>query len=432
MKKIFNFKNARRINLWVIFYLVVYIILVIKLVTIQQIGNGILFATYSIAVSFYILSRFSLAYFYKPSVPESDLTYEPTISFAVPSKNEGENIRETILKIANTNYPKNKFDIIAINDGSDDNTLDEMLRAKKIVENKNYIDGNVSVKVIDWKINRGKREGMAESVRQSDKDIVIFIDSDSFIDPEAARELVKYFIYDEVAAVAGHAYVANAQTNFLTKMQAVRYFVAFKAYKAAEALFGAVTCCSGCCSAYRRSYMNEVMNEWLNQKFLGVQCTYGDDRSLTNYLLRKGYKTLFSNEAIAYTFVPDTLNKFIKQQFRWKKSWVRESLIAGTFMWKRNPIMSISFYLGIILPLLAPIIVIRALVWYPYTTGNAPFYYLFGLLLMAIVYGLYYYIYTLDKKWVYGVVFAAFYTIILIWQLPWAILNLRDARWGTR
>ena len=357
------------------------------------------------------------------------MIYEPTISFAVPSKNEGENIRETILKIADTNYPKHKFDVIAINDGSDDNTLDEMLIAKTMVEARG---GGTSVKVIDWTINKGKREGMAECVRQSDKDIVIFVDSDSFIDPQAARELVKYFIHDEVAAVAGHAYVANADENALTKMQAVRYFVAFKAYKAAEALFGTVTCCSGCCSAYRRSYMSEVMEEWLAQKFLGVQCTYGDDRSLTNYLLKKGYKTLFSNEAIAYTFVPDTLQKFMKQQFRWKKSWVRESLIAGSIMWKKNPIMSISFYLGVILPILAPVIVIRALVWYPYSTGNWPLYYLIGLVLMAVVYGLYYYIYTRDRKWVYGVVFAAFYTIILIWQLPWAILNLRDARWGTR
>lgn len=432
MNKITKYNNSRQINLWVIFYLVIYVILVIKLVTIQQLGNGIFFATYSVAVSFYILSRFGLAYFYKPSVLDSDIAYEPTISFAVPSKNEGENIRETILKIASTNYPKNKFDIIAINDGSDDNTLAEMLIAKEIIEKENGAVSGVSVKVIDWAINKGKREGMAECVRQSDKDIVIFVDSDSFIDPEAAHELVKYFIHDDVAAVAGHAYVANADKNFLTKMQAVRYFVAFKAYKAAEALFGTVTCCSGCCSAYRRSYMNDVMNEWLSQKFLGVQCTYGDDRSLTNYLLKNGYKALFSSEAIAYTFVPDTLKKFMKQQFRWKKSWVRESLIAGTFMWRKNPIMSISFYLGVILPILAPVIVIRALVWYPFSTGNWPLYYLIGLVLMAVVYGLYYYIYTKDKKWVYGVLFATFYTIVLIWQLPWAILNLRDARWGTR
>jgi len=273
---------------------------------------------------------------------------------------------------------------------------------------------------------------MAECVRQSENEIIVFIDSDSFVKPDTAKELVKYFTDLRVAAVAGHGYVANANVNFLTKMQDVRYFVAFKAYKSAEAIFGSVTCCSGCCSAYRRNYVLKILDKWLNQKFLGVQCTYGDDRSLTNFLLQKGYKTLFAPEAAAYTFVPDTFRKFLKQQLRWKKSWIRESLRAGTFMFKKNPIMMVSFYLGVILPLLAPVIVVRALLWYPYVTGKAPWFYLLGLLLMAVVYGLYYYIFTRDKKWVYGVLFATVYTLILIWQLPWAILNLRDPKWGTR
>src|SRR3989344_3232695 len=422
-----SYFRKRKINLWMLFFLLVYIVLVIKLITIQKIDNNILFGTYSILVSAYILSRFGLAYFYEHEESSFDKNYEPTISFAVPSKNEGENIRETILRIAKTDYPKNKFDIIAINDGSTDNTLAEMLMAKRIAA-KN----GINVMVVDWEKNKGKREGMAECIRKSKKDILIFIDSDSFVEKDTARELVKYFIDDRIAAVAGHAYVANAEKNMLTKMQAVRYYVAFKAYKSAEALFGTVTCCSGCCSAYRRKYLLEVLEPWLKQSFLGVICTYGDDRSLTNFLLKKKYKALFAHEATAKTFVPETFRGFMKQQLRWKKSWIRESLKASQFMWKKNPIMSISFYIGFILPLLAPIIVFRALLWYPYVTSKLPFFYLFGLALMAVIYGLYYYIFTSDKKWIYGVVFATFYTLVLILQLPWAILNLRDPQWGTR
>jgi hyaluronan synthase len=273
---------------------------------------------------------------------------------------------------------------------------------------------------------------MAECVKRSRNEIIVFIDSDSFVEPSTARELVKYFIDPKVAAVAGHTYVANADTNTLTKMQDVRYFVAFKAYKAAEALFGAVTCCSGCCSAYRKESVLEVLDKWLKQRFLGIQCTYGDDRSLTNFLLQKGYKALFAPEATAYTFVPDTFRKFMRQQLRWKKSWTRECLKASCFIWKKNPIMAVSFYLGIILPLFAPIVVLRALIWYPYATGKTPWFYLMGLLLIAVVYGLYYFIHTKDRKWIFGVLFATFYAVVLIWQLPWAILNLRDPKWGTR
>ena len=214
----------------------------------------------------------------------------------------------------------------------------------------------IHVRIVHWQRNKGKREGMAECVRQSTKDIVIFIDSDSFVEPSTARALVQYFADDRVAAVAGHAYVANANTNLLTKMQEVRYFVAFKAYKAAEALFGAVTCCSGCCSAYRRAYLGEMLDPWLHQRFLGVPCTYGDDRSLTNFLLQRGYKALFAPEAIAYTFVPDGFRQFMRQQLRWKKSRVRESFKAPGFMWQKHPLMALSFYLGVLLPLVAPVV----------------------------------------------------------------------------
>ena len=422
-----KFVRERNINTWVLFLLAVYLVWVIKLVTVREIDNGLFFGTYSILVSVYILSRFLLAYFYEPEKPNFDPNYEPTLSFAVPSKNEGERIRETISKISKSDYPKDKFDIIVINDGSTDNTLGEMLSAKEIAAEQ-----GVTVQVVNWEVNRGKRDGMAESVKLSTHDIVVFIDSDSFVEPNTARELVKYFTDKKVGAVAGHAFVANAEENALTKMQAVRYYVAFKAYKAAEALYGSVTCCSGCCSAYRREYLLQVLDDWLKQSFLGSRCTYGDDRSLTNYLLKKGYKALYSPTAIVYTYVPNTFKKFMGQQLRWKKSWVRESFKASLFIWKRNPIMSISFYIGVILPILAPVIVVRALIWHPITTNNTPFYYLSGLALMAIIYGLYYRIHIKDNRWVYGVLFATFYTLILIWQLPWAILNLRDARWGTR
>ena len=78
----------------------------------------------------------------------------------------------------------------------------------------------------------------------------------------------------------------NLHDTWLTKMQAVRYFVAFKVVKAAESLFNAVTCCSGCFSAYRREAVMPHLEWWEDQTFLGVESTFGDDRSLTNCVLR--------------------------------------------------------------------------------------------------------------------------------------------------
>lgn len=427
MKRLIRYVKGLNLHAWLIFFLAIYGVLVIKLATLESLNNNILFATYSLAVSFYILSRFGISHFHSHKEARYNASYEPTLTFGIPCKNEEENIAETILRIAKIDYPKHKFNIVAINDGSEDGTLQEMKKAAKTAKTL-----GVDVVIVDWKVNRGKREGMAECIRKSQNEVIVFIDSDSFIEPRTPRELVKYFTDSTVGAVAGHAYVANADKNLVTKMQAVRYYVAFKAYKASESMFDAVTCCSGCCSAYRREYLLPVLEDWLHQKFLGITCTYGDDRSLTNFLLEKGYKAMYAEKAVSHTFVPDSFKKFMKQQLRWKKSWVRESIRAGKFMWRKHPVMSIAYYLGIILPILAPLIVIRALIWFPLTTGKLPWFYVGGLLLMSCIYGLYYRIYHKDRKWIYGAVFAVFYTIVLIWQLPYAILTLRDPKWGTR
>jgi len=415
-----NYYKNKNINGWIIFFITIYITLIIKLVTFKEIDNSIFFGAYSLIITVYILSRFLIAYFYE-NLPENG--YEPTVSFVVPAYNEEDAIQETIERIYQINYPKNKMEVIVINDASKDNTLSKIMESKK---------KHSDLVVVDWKVNKGKRHGMAEGTKIAKGEILIFIDSDSYIDKNSIRPLVEYFIDDQVAAVAGHADVYNANENLITKMQAVRYYVAFEVYKGVESLFNSVTCCSGCFSAYRKKYVLDVIDKWLDQRFLGINCTYGDDRSLTNFLLKKNYKLKYARNAKAWTIVPNTTKKFLKQQLRWKKSWIRESLIASFFMWKKHPIMAISYYASVILPIISPIVVLRALVWYPYVTHKAPLFYIFGLFLMSFLYGVYYYIKNRNSLWVYGVIFSWFYTLVLIWQLPYAMLTLRDPKWGTR
>ncbi|MES2215821.1 MAG: glycosyltransferase family 2 protein, partial [Patescibacteria group bacterium] len=262
---------------WFLFFILVYVISFVKLTAgYHNAHYGIFFTIYSTLIGVYILSRFLLAYFHR-SEP-FDPSYEPTVTFVVPAKNEGGNIAETLRKFSEVNYPLLKVEVVAVNDGSTDNTFEQMLLAKKECESR----GIKRVEVVNWEVNRGKREGMAEGVKRAHNEIIIFIDSDSFIHPECVKHLVKYFNNPKIGAVSGHTDVYNRNTNMLTKMQALRYYVAFHVYKAAESIFGSVTCCPGCCSAYRKSYVDPVIDNWLKQEFLGVTCTCGDDRSLTN------------------------------------------------------------------------------------------------------------------------------------------------------
>jgi hyaluronan synthase len=287
------------------------------------------------------------------------------------------------------------------------------------------------IEVIHWERNRGKRHGMAEGVRLAHNEIIIFIDSDSFIETDGVRHLVKYFNNPRVGAVSGHTDVFNENVNFLTKMQAIRYFLAFRVYKAAESVFGTVTCCPGCNSAYRREYLMPIIEKWLAQKFLGSECTFGDDRSLTNFILRK-YDAVYSPNAIAKTVVPETFGKYVRQQQRWKKSWIRETVLAAGFMWKKPPLAALSFYIYMILAFSSPIVFVRAVFFYPATHGSLPFVYFSGLFLMLMLHGLYYRIYRGERNWFMAVISYWFNSVVLIWQLPWALITIKDSRWGTR
>jgi hyaluronan synthase len=123
------------------------------------------------------------------------------------------------------------------------------------------------------------------------------------------------------------------------------------------------------------------------------------------------------------------------QQLRWKRSWTRESLIVSRFIWRKHPIAAISTYVGMVLPLIAPVIAIRATLFGPLVHGGGwPAVYLLGVYSMAVAYGLYYVIRKprYDGLWIYGVVFCFFYLFFLLWQTYWAIATSRSASWGTR
>lgn len=411
---------------WFLFFVVIYIITFIKLDAHYFASyHSFFFALYSVLVGVYILSRFVLAYFHASI--RYDGSYQPTVTFVVPAKNEEDNIAETIRRFSEVDYPKEKIEVVTINDGSTDGTLREMYKIKEECASK-----GIKVEVVDWKVNKGKRHGMAEGVFRSKHEIIIFIDSDSFIEPDCVKHLIKYFSNPKVGAVSGHTDVYNKDTNMLTKMQALRYFVAFKIYKSAESIFGSVTCCPGCCSAYRKSYIAPIMDKWLNQTFLGQKCTFGDDRSLTNFVIQK-YDAVYCPEAKAFTVVPDTLKKYVKQQQRWKKSWIRETFIACSFMWKRSPIAAMSFYAYVFLAFAAPVVFLRALIFYPlFVSGAFPFAYMIGLALMLILHGVYYKNQVGKISWFLPVITFWFYTVMLMWQLPWAVVTIRDMRWGTR
>jgi hyaluronan synthase len=381
------------------------------------------FGVYSVCVATYILSRFILSLFYRSHRAAG---IEPEIAIVMPSFNEAEAIAASLRALLELDYPREKLELIAVNDGSTDSTLAEMRTVAA--------ESGGRVHIIDFPENRGKRAAMAAGIRASSAEVIAFVDSDSVVEPDALKWLVQPLADRRVGAVCGHADVLNLRDSWLTRMQAVRYFVAFRVVKAAESVFHAVTCCSGCFSAYRREAIMPRLEWWENQRFLGVDSTFGDDRSLTNCVLRD-WRVVYEKRALSHTIVPSTFRAFVTQQTRWKRSWTRESLLVARFIWRKHPVAALFTYLSIVLPLIAPAAALHAIVWGPIAHGGTlPLVYIAGIYALAMVYSLYYVLYQDEYSlvWVYGVLFVFFYLGIMLWQTYYAIATCRTASWGTR
>jgi hyaluronan synthase len=92
-----------------------------------------------------------------------------------------------------------------------------------------------------------------------------------------------------------------------------------------------VLCCCGSLSFYRADVVRANLDDFVTQRFLGQVATFGDDRRLTNYALRAG-RVVLRESSIARTAVPERLGHYLRQQIRWNKSFVRESVwVLGTF-----------------------------------------------------------------------------------------------------
>ena len=393
----------------------------------DALATNLVLQAYSYLLAAYLVTRVVVAACYRPDrteVADADL---PNLVIAVPAFNEQAHVEDTVDALFRVDYPADKLRVVVVDDGSTDGTW---ARISASGQWHPLMDG------IRFSRNRGKRAAMAAAVRAADgADLVVFVDSDSVLEPRALRELVKPFVGDpagRVGAVTGHADVQNPGANLLTRLQQVRYFAAFRVIKAAESRYGTVTCASGCFSAYRRSHLLAVLPEWESQRFLGQEATFGDDRALTNALLRRGLSVRYQSTAVSATLVPDRWRDFLRQQLRWKKSWLRETLHVVRFAWRWPLVASFGVYASVAFQLLGPLVALHALVLRPVFWGGSPWLYLVGLQVVAVLYGLLYAGVKRSPHWWGGIAYAFAYSAVISWQIYWAMLTQRNTSWGTR
>ena len=417
--------SIRSLIYLLLFLASVALLVLYKLVYFNHADFTSFFTWYAILTSFYLITRVPTAHLYSDEhKSDTSLLRYPTVSVIVAVKNEEQVIYETIRSAVSGDFPAD-LECVVVNDGSTDGTEAEIKRAIR--------DFGRQVKLVSFPENRGKRDAMAAGVKKARYKIIVFLDSDSRLKTDSLRHVTEHFLTDDsVGAVSGNTKVHNESENTLTKMQAVQYAISFDIYKAGESIFGAVTCCPGCFSAYRRNAILPLLQKWRGQKFLGAKGTFGDDRGLTNFVL-KNSKVIYCRAAEATTVVPSRFSIYLRQQLRWKKSWFREGLLAAAFMWRRHPLASAGFYIHFTFPFMAPVLGGYAL-WRSFVDLDPLLFPAFtlGFAVLSLLFGFYLHLFEGRGRFGYVTLFSLMFAVLLIWQMPYAMLTVTRTHWGTR
>lgn len=227
--------------------------------------------------------------------------YTPSVSILVPAHNEGLGIENAIQSLLELDYPF--LDIIVINDGSRDDTLE---RAQKWAGTYR----NARVRVVDTGVNVGKAEALNIGIRHSTSEIIVGMDADSLLEPQSILRGVHHFIDPQVAAVAGNVKVVN-RDKLLTRMQTLEYLLGLNLVRRSQGYFQCVNIIPGPMGFFRRKVLNEVGGYESD--------TYAEDCDLTVKMLARGMRVNYEPEAISWTEAPETINDLITQRYRWTR-----------------------------------------------------------------------------------------------------------------
>lgn len=346
--------------------------------------------------------------------------FEPlnaTVIVAVYNENK-EAFAKCLQSLKAQTYP---IQVIVVDDGSDNSAeLSQVCQAY-----------NVHYERI---AHAGKREAMYHgfNILDANTQVVMTSDSDTEWDRHAATLLVQELANNpKVGATTGLVDTSNTNTNFLTRLIHLRYFMAFEQERAAQSFFGAVTCVSGPLGAYRREVIDRIKDAFVSQKFLGKKCTFGDDRHLTNLVLGLGYKVTYS-KAVAYTESPTTLKQYIKQQARWGKSHWREMLWQLKALPKQHIFLAWDWGVSLLLPFLLT----ASIVHYVYLAfTDSPRY--LGLLAATVVLMSMLRIaepmrQTKDPMFFLFVLYSFFHLFVLLPLKFYSLATVNITGWGTR
>ncbi len=246
-----------------------------------------------LAITFYIISYIK----YKPSYKKTEEKNLPFVSIIIPAWNEENGISTTIESILGLDYPKNKFEIIVVDDGSKDNTYKRALKYKSSF-----------VKVFRKSKNGGKYSAMNFAIKKAKGEIIVSTDADKLhISRNALRDMVQPFVNKRVMCVAP-AMAINNPYKVLTRVQQVEYLLGVFLRKAFASV-NAIHITPGAFSAYRKSFF---------EKYGGFKRAHlTEDMEMAIRIQSHHFIIENVANAVVYTEAPTKFIPLLKQRRRW-------------------------------------------------------------------------------------------------------------------
>ncbi len=361
------------------------------------------------------------------TVSDEDL---PRATVIVPAYNEGKLVYKTLKSLVKSDFPTEKLEIISIDDGSKDDTWEWMQKAKTEFGDR--------VTILQQPQNKGKREALYRGFNIGKGEIFITVDSDSIVKKDTLRNMASPFTNNEsCGAVAGNVRVLNRENGLIPRMLNVSFAFSFEFIRSAQSSLGSVFCTPGALSAYRKEAVMGCLDDWINQTFMGQPSTIGEDRAMTNMILKQGYKVFFQRNAYVYTNIPERYKNLHKMFTRWQRSNVRETIAMSKFAFgtfregPKTGTRALLLYQWSRLLLAIPLMLIMfaTIIMSPLLFINGT---LIGILAFSSVQAIFY-----AKKhnisdsfWAYP--YSLFYAFTLFWITPYAILTAHHSGWLTR
>ena len=265
--------------------------------------------------------------------------YTPPVEVLVAAYNEETTIARTVASILASDYPD--LGVLVVDDGSKDDT-------SGVVRREFAHDPRVRLVT---KPNGGKASALNLALAKAAAPIVVGVDADTQLPPDAIRRLVAPLADPEIGMTAGNVKVGNVR-NAVTTWQDVEYTTSQNLDRRAYALLNCVTVVPGAIGAWRRKAVMDVG---------GYQTdTLAEDMDLTWRLRQAGWRAETVPGARAYTEAPETVRAFLKQRFRWTFGtlqclWKHRSAV-GRYGWFGGFALPSLWIFQILLQIIAPLV----------------------------------------------------------------------------